>query len=134
MRPIVLRRLSSQLELLLSLTANYLGYGEETVDLLTEEHHESILPRVDYAKAPTAAADDGSGDGSGKVGAHIALLVDAFSEEGFDFRQGAGKLNPYPEWQKLAGVRTGRHTWIHRAALAAVDICAPPCHTGPVHA
>ena len=30
-----------------------LGYGEETVDLLTEEHHESILPRVDYAKAPS---------------------------------------------------------------------------------
>ena len=82
-------------------------------------------------KRRAAAADDGSRDNSSKVGAHIALLVDAFSEECFDFRQGAGKLNPYPEWQKLADLAQAG-TPDSRAALAAVDICAPPYHTGPV--
>lgn len=109
-----------------------LGQGEDVVDLLTEEHHESILPRVDYAKALAGGADDGSDDAEPKVGAHVALLVDAFSEEGFDFHLGAGKLNPYPEWQRLTELAQAG-TAEARVALAAVDICAPPYHTGPVY-
>jgi hypothetical protein len=108
-----------------------LGYGEETVDLLTEEHHESILPRVDYTKALTTPADDESEDGD-TAGAHIALLVDAFSEEAFDFRQGAGKLSPFPEWQKLTELAQAGKSDALRM-LADVDICAPSSHTGPVH-
>jgi hypothetical protein len=105
-----------------------LGYGDETGDLLTQEYHESIMPRVDYTKLPAGTTiSDGA-----RVGAHIALLVDAFSEEAFDFRKGAGRLSPSPEWRRLTELAEAGTTEA-RAVLANVDICAPPYHTGPVH-
>ncbi len=100
--------------------------GDATTDLLTQEHHESLLPRVEYAKGRLDAADDGDA-----VVAHVALLVDAFREETYGFEQTIGKINVYPHWTQL-GELARAHDPAALARFKAVDLAAPSYHSGPV--
>ena len=62
---------------------------DETTDLLTQAHYESLFPRVEYAKGVLAAEEPGAED---EAVAHAALLVDAFREESADFTFTPGKV------------------------------------------
>ncbi|TEU10469.1 MAG: hypothetical protein E3J21_26335 [Anaerolineales bacterium] len=103
-----------------------LSTSEDTNDLLTQEHHESILPRVDYAKGQLEHDRDEEAK-SQTIAAHIVLLVDAFSEAGFNFGMVTSriKISDWHRFRKLA--RSG--TSDDRMTLAQVDISALPYHT-----
>ncbi len=98
--------------------------GDTTTDLLTQEFQESLFPRVDYAKG---RLDDDPSDSTMAV--HVALLVDAFREENYGFRQQAGQLNPHPEWSEL-GSLAREATPESLTAIKQVSLSAPPYHSG----
>jgi len=108
-----------------------LSTSEDTVDLLTQEHYESILPRVDYAKGQLRYGEEDEITETQPTAAHIALLVDAFSEDSFDFGQVVGRLNINPDWDAFTALVNDNSSRA-RAELAQVDISAPPYHTGPI--
>jgi hypothetical protein len=62
---------------------------DETTDLLTQAHYESLFPRVEYAKG---VLGDEQPEGANVALTHTALLVDAFREEGFDFTYTPGRV------------------------------------------
>ena len=105
-----------------------LSTSEDTIDLLTQEHHESILPRVDYAKGELQYEQGDESTESRQVAIHIALLVDAFSEDQWGFEQVVGRLNPDPEWTNFRQLVKADSPQA-REALEHVDISAPPYHT-----
>ncbi len=115
-----------------------LGTSEDTVDLLTQEHHESFFPRVEYAKgqlestAPSArlAVDLPVTEPPSAV--HIALLVDAFGVDEFGFGEIVGQINKNPHWVNFDRL-AGDDSPTSREELCQVDIAAPPYHTGPVN-
>jgi len=108
-----------------------LSTTEDTVDLLTQEHHESMLPRVDYAKGELQYEQRDESVKSRQVAIHIALLVDAFSADQPDFEQAVGRLNPDPEWTDFHQLVKDDNPQA-RTELARVDISAPPYHTALV--
>lgn len=63
--------------------------SDETTDLLTQAHYESLFPRVEYAKG---ILDGEDGEDKNVTVAHAALLVDAFREESFGFTYTPGKV------------------------------------------
>jgi hypothetical protein len=110
-----------------------LSTSEDTVDLLTQEHCESIFPRVDYAKGQLQG-DESEDEGvleSRYASTHIALLVDAFGEDFFDFGEVVGRLNITPDWMAFSEL-VREDSVRARAELAQVDISSPPYHTGPI--
>lgn len=110
-----------------------LGTSEDAADLMTQEHRESFFPRVEYAKGQLESA--GSPSGPETVPAaetpsavHVALLVDAFGVDEFDFGEIVGQINKNPQWvdfDRLAGDDSPSA----REKLRRVDIAAPPYHT-----
>jgi len=105
-----------------------LSTSEDTGDLLTQEHHESMLPRVDYAKGELQYEQGDASTESRQVAIHIALLVDAFSADQPNFEQVVGRLNPDPEWTNFRQLVKADSPQA-RTELAHVDISAPPYHT-----
>jgi hypothetical protein len=102
--------------------------GDESTDLLTEEYHEGLLPRVDYAKGPL----EGGGDGEQEpIAVHVALLVDAFREEDWGFAPVVGRLDSHPHWSAF-GEFARADTETARTQLTIVSLSALPYHTGPV--
>ena len=106
-----------------------LSTSEETVDLMTQEHHESILPRVDYAKGLIDPEGYEDNTGTQAVSAHIALLVDAFGEDRFGFGQVVGQLKKNPDWFKFSELLR-QNSVASRQRLTQVDLAAPPYHIG----
>lgn len=100
-----------------------LATGDNTTDLLTQEHHESLLPRIDYAKG---LLDDSAEEA---VTAHVALLVDAFREERYGFKQLVGQLNPGTHWQPFQQLARTTDPVVRRR-MAQVSLSAPPYHSG----
>jgi len=105
-----------------------LSTSEDTVDLLTQEHHESMLPRVDYAKGQLQYEGEGAIAETQQATIHIALLVDAFSEGQRGFRKAPGRLSPKPHWANFRRL-VEDNSLQAREELAHVDISAPPYHT-----
>jgi len=106
-----------------------LSTSEETVDLMTQEHNESILPRVDYAKGLIDPEGYEDNTGTQAVSAHIALLVDAFGEDRFDFGEVVGQLKINPDWFKFSKLLM-QNSVASRQRLTQVDLAAPPYHIG----
>lgn len=100
--------------------------GDRSTDLLTQEYHESLFPRVDYAKGQlggdAAVLDD--------ITAHIAILVDAFKEEDHGFARIKGNLNYSPHWTEFASIVTSADPR-SRHSLKHVHLSALPYHYGP---
>ncbi len=108
-----------------------LSTSEETVDLLTQEHYESILPRVDYAKGQLVHEGGEEGSEPQAVSAHVTLLVDAFDEDRYDFGEVVGRLSKNPNWVAF-GDLVQEDSASSREKLVRVDLSAPPYHTGPM--
>lgn len=104
-----------------------LNPGEDATDLLTQEHHESLLPRVDYSKGQLSGS--GAGQDPLRVEAHLAILVDAFREEAADFELVIGQLGMAPQWNDLHElVRDPTGTRLDQ--LKHVSLSAPSFHSG----
>jgi hypothetical protein len=102
-----------------------LNTGDETTELLTQAHHENLLPRVDYAKGLLETEDNRQKP----VEAHAALLVDAFREEEWGYEKIVGRLNPLPQWQNFLDLVKPDNDHAKEQFLR-VDLSAPPYHTG----
>lgn len=102
--------------------------GDESTDLLTEEYHESLLPRVDYAKSLLEREGDTDW---GPIAAHVALLVDAFREEDWGFAPVVGRLDSHPHWSTF-GELARAATQEARDQLKVVSLSALPYHTGTI--
>jgi len=99
--------------------------GDETTDLLTQEYHESLMPRVEYSK------DNGvviNGNDS-LLETHVALLVDAFREEEYNFTKIVGKINNQPHWTEFGKLL---ENWgvEARNEFKKVDLSIPAFHMG----
>lgn len=72
---------------------------DQTTDLLTQEHFESMLPRVEYTKGQIE-----SEVAERAVTTHAALVIDAFREEGFNFQLQPGQIknNHWEQFRTLA--------------------------------
>lgn len=104
--------------------------NDSTTDLLTQEYHENMLPRVDYAKGALHSSE--GKDNEPDIAAHIALLVDAFRETSYGFEQVVGSLNVNPHWntfQELVQHVTDETL----EKLKQVDLNVPPYHSGPMY-
>lgn len=94
--------------------------GEETTDLLTQEYHESMRPRVDYYKEPISDGTEDSQD------VHVALLVDAFREDLYNFGTRIGELDG-PIWKSFDDLIYSDQQ-SDREELKKVDLSAPSSH------
>lgn len=103
--------------------------GDETTDLLTQEHHQSLLPRLEYAKVVLDAEDDPDGQRAAAV--HAALLVDAFREEHSGFQLAVGRLNHRPHWSRFHALVESERAE-DREALKQVSLSTPAFHYGQV--
>lgn len=114
-----------------------LGTSDDIADLMTQEHHESFFPRVEYAKGqletarvPSELQIAPAAETPSSV--HVALLVDAFSVDKYGFRNTVGRLVPNPHWTDFDRLRV-MNSPEARQALCQVDIAAPPYHIGLVN-
>ena len=103
--------------------------GDNTTDLLTQEYHESISPRVEFAEG-LLGPDEADGE---KVVAHTALLVDAFREESYGVASIVGSLNINPHWKEFRDLAGSADTAASREQLKRVCLTAPAFHTGLIH-
>lgn len=99
--------------------------NDETTDLLTQAHYESLFPRVEYAKGVLDAAQSEGGDGTV---AHAALLVDAFREESFGFTHTPGKVQVthWDAFRQRLDEGWQRSQW---QAFKQVSLSAAPYHS-----
>ena len=103
-----------------------LSTGEDTSDLLTQEYHEHLYPRLDYTKVRRL---EEMGTVAPTVTVHASLLVDAFREDDHKFEHNVGELLPHwPKFQEL--VKSGTSGgW---EELKKVHSFAPPFHSEPL--
>lgn len=97
---------------------------DQTTDLLTQEHFESMLPRVEYAKGQLDPNPDNTQD---IVTLHAALLIDAFREEEYGFKLQPGQLKN-KHWEDFR-VLVKNLTPAALANVKGVELSAVPYHS-----
>lgn len=101
--------------------------NDETTDLLTQAHYESLFPRVEYAKGLLAGEEPEIED---NAVAHAALLVDAFREESADFTYTPGKIQVahWDAFRPQLDAGWHRKDW---ETFKLVTLSAAPYHSQP---